>query len=429
MSLVRSVARRLRTRLSGVALAIYAVVAAVYTLAKPAYWVGEWGWTVNWATGLVILLGPAVAGVAAMETARWRSAEHGFVAAGEFPRHIVATWLAILAPAVLVFGVHLAVLLAVSATRHPTDPLQPWYALLGIGQLGVAAAVGMLLSHLFRPWVAVPLAVPTMYAVEILPKPASVPDVLVPGASTGSVAGNVVSPVALAAQLAFQVALAATFLALCATFRRRGPARPLVAPAAAAAAAVITALGCRAVGAVVDPYVARPTWSCAGAAPRVCLLDGNTAYLAEWAAAMHEAAGSPGVSGLGVPAEFRQLPGRDDARFAGYGVVVGEAGLLNVSPPRLSGVAQSLSTPSNCPGYYGDGSANTGAVVRYWMATWIEYRIQPSSDLRMGDPALAAWMSSTPTQDQERFARGVYTRMKACTADDSFAATLPTSAR
>jgi hypothetical protein len=31
--------------------------------------------------------------------------------------------------------------------------------------------------------------------------------------------------------------------------------------------------------------------------------------------------------------------------------------------------------------------------------------------------------------DQDRFARDVYTRMKACTADDAFAATLPTSAR
>jgi hypothetical protein len=429
VSLVGSVACRLHTRLAAVALAIYVVVAVVYTLAKPAYWVGEWGWTVNWATGLVILLGPAVAGVAAMEAARWRDAERSFVAAGEFGRHLVGTWLALLVPAIVVFCLHALVLLAVSASRHPTDALQPWFALLGVGQLGVAAAVGMLLSHLFRPWVAVPLAVPTMYAVEILPKPAFVPDVLVPGASTGSVAGNVVNPAALAAQVAFQVLIALTVLSLCATFRRRGPGRPLRAPVAAAAGAVLAAAGCHAVGAVADPYVARPTWSCAGAVPRVCLLDGNTAYLSEWAVAMQQAARVPAISRLGVPAEFRQLPGRDDARFAGYGIVVGDGGLVNVTPPRISDVAQSLSTPANCPGYYGDGSHNTGALVRYWMATWIQERIQPSSDLAMGDPKLARWIDSTPVDEQDRLAHDVYTRMKACTADDSFAATLPTSAR
>ncbi|WP_460627939.1 hypothetical protein [Intrasporangium mesophilum] len=426
--------RRLRTRLSAVALVIYAVVALVYTLARPAYWVGEWGWTVNWATGLVILLGPAVAGVAAMETARWRGAERTFVATGELPRHLVATWLTVLAPAVLVFCVHALVLLAVSATRAPTDLLQPWFALLGVGQLAVVAGVGMLLGRLFRPWVAVPLAVPTMYAVEILPKPPAVPDVLVPGASTGSIAGLVVSPAALFAQLALQLMLAVTLVALCVMLPRRGSGRSLSAPAAAAACAgvvgaVLAARACHAFGALEDPYVARPTWSCAGTAPRVCLLDGNTAYLAEWASAMHVASRSPGVSGLSLPSEFRQLPGRDDAKFAGFGVVVGEGGLINVTPPRLSDVAQSLSTPANCADYYSDGSTNTGAVVRYWMSTWIANRIQPSTDLALGDPKLARWVASTSTDEQDRFARDVYSRMKACTADDSFAATLPTSAR
>ena len=429
MSLVGAVAGRLRTRLTPVALAIYLVVAVSYTTAKPTYWLGEWGWTVNWATGLVILLAPSVAGVAALETARWRETERTLLGVDELPRHLVVTWLVVMVSAVAVFVLHGAVLIAVSASRHPTDTLQPSFALLGIGQLGIAVGVGMLLGRLLRPWVAVPLAVPVMYLLEIVPKPAFVPDVLVPGASTGSIAGLVVDPPALVAQFAFQVMLAVTVVALCAVVGRRGRGRAVIAPVAALSGAVVAALACQVSGAVSDPYVARPAWTCAGSAPRVCLLRGNTAYLGEWASAMHGAAGASGVANLGVPDEFRQLPGRDEQTLTGFGIIVGNGGLLNVGPPSSVDVADSLSSPSNCHDHYLADSANRGAIVRYWMSTWITHRISPDPELRRQDPALARWVAATPLADQDRFARSVYARMKDCTADDAFASTLPTSAR
>jgi hypothetical protein len=419
----------LRSRATAIGLVVFVATALVYHLGRPPYWLGEWGWTVDWATGLVILLGPVAAGTAAFRASSWGATPLLVSGVRGVWRHRVALWFTSWLLAMAVYLTSFVVLLAVTAATGPTDGLEAQFGLLGAGQLLVATAFGTLLGHAANRVVSVPLALAAFYLWEVAPPPTWFPPVLNPGASTGTPSGLGVDALALTAQLAVQVALALLLISLVGWLPLRGQRGVQYAVGLAGALAVVAAFaGSAAANANSTVYRSSPAWRCAGEKPQVCLLLGNTRQLEAWASAMKSAAGHPRIRALSLPAVFRQPPPVPDPRYTGFGVLVVESSTINLDPPRADVLADSIASPENCPQYYATSGGNHGEIARYWMSAWVRAQLTPGRGAD-GDPVMEAWMRDTPPQHQVDLAREVYARLTSCTATDEYARTLPTAAR
>jgi len=418
----------LRSRATAVFLVVFVATALVYHLGRAPYWLGEWGWTVDWATGLVVLLGPVTAAVAAFRASSWRGVPRLVHGVHGVWRHRVAIWCTSWLPALVVYLLSFVVLLAVSAATGPTDDLEAQFGLLGAGQLMVAAAFGTLLGHAANRVVSVPLALAAFYLWEVAPPPAWFPPVLNPGASTGSSSGLRIDAIALTAQLTVQLALTLLLLAVVGWLPLRGPRRAQSVLAVASAAVTVAAFAGSAL-ADANSTVLRlsPEWQCAGDQPQVCLLLGNTRHLGDWAAAVKSAGAHPSIKALGIPTVFRQPPPMPDPRYQGFGVLVVQS-TVNLDPPRTDEIADSIAFPENCPQYYATSGGDHGEVARFWMSAWIRAQLTPGRG-GDGDPVMERWMRDTPQARQVELARQVYSHLRSCTATDEYARTLPTAAR
>ena len=396
---------------------LLAGVSAIVLFGRDLPWRGEWLWTLDWAAGTTILSGPLTAGLAAYESARWRSAT-GELILPTSRRRLAACFtptLAVWASSAVVYVVSTAVVLAVTSAYRPTDRLVPFVWLIGLCELGLCAAIGWLLGRRLKSYVAAPLAVAGCYIVSLVASRSTVLAFWRVGGATGPPSGQVVdaryTTGAALVFLGLSGVMAAAYLLRAAPTRR-------VAQVTAALSAIATTAGLvlsSGTGATYYRGDDHPHRRCRGAPVSVCLLAGNSSQLASWSMLMNQAARPLHDVGVAFPLRYEQ-PTSDEHSLA-VGVIFFDPGTINIRPPSHLYVAESLATPARCPAYASDPPPIKGLNAREWLAQLIVHRVWPE-DTAYSDPRVTAWAKSTPIADQDRWARTTFDGLRACALSD-----------
>jgi hypothetical protein len=397
-------------------LVLLAGVAAVVLFSRDLPWRGEWMWTLDWAAGTTILTGPLTAGLAAYESARWRSVTAELVLPTA-RRRLAACFmpaLAVLASSTVVYLVGTLVVLGISGRYHPTDQFAPYLWLIGLCELGLCTAIGWLLGSRLQSYVAASLAAGGCYVLAIVSSTNSTLAFWRVGGSTGPPTGSVVN-------VGYTSGAAVLFLGLsgvmAALYLIQWTRTHRVAQVAAGLSVAVTGLGLvltSAPGATYNRVDAHPHRLCRGAPVSVCLLAGNTSQLDSWSQLMNRAARPLHDVGVAFPPRYEQPTA--DAHSLAVGVVFFDPGTINISPPSHLYVAESLATPATCPAFAIDPPPIQALDAREWLAQLILHRVWPGD--ASYDSRVTAWEKSTSIADQNLWARATFDGLRACSLAD-----------
>lgn len=379
-------------------LPVFLAVDLLALFSRGLQWQGEWAWTVDWANGGIILLGPLLAGVVAHNVQRLGSpfantAMTATVRGPLVPLHIgIATWMWAAAAHALTLVVAVAATAATSPSGSP-HLLLP----LSIGFLALLAfaALGALAGSLIRALVAAPIATVSCFALTYLGATGVVPEAFRIGGVTGSLVGLRYSE-SVNAWMAVMLIAVIGFAAFVAVYRRSVLVRSSQWVAGGLSVALLATAWI--VLQVNGDYRFEPqrtavSFRCAGAAPQVCMAVGTTRQLPALAAAMHAQAAPLTALGISLPDRYYQdvvnvAPHQDAGVFY---LAVDE---VNAPKPDPVVVADYLSTPAPCPQFTSpDAPPEEALYARAILADVIRQKNNFPTGLLMDDRA-KAWMSS-----------------------------------
>lgn len=325
-------------------------------------WRGELVWTVDWAGTVLVLIGPVLAGAAAIDAGRLSQggSEYLSLRSTLASRVHVLTWLAAAIPAIVVHLVTVAVILLVS---DPASQISPWPSVVAVlvQVCGIAfyaalgTACGRLAGSIAGPPIAVLVGVLLFWQFGTSPRQLSF---LMFGRATSSVLGLQYNINYFLIQI---LCLAVLIIALITLPVRviAGVRRP---PHAVTAALVVTAVASLAIfpstSAERFVRVAVAPTSCAGETPTVCVHPDHERFLdaAERAAAqIREAGVALGVGDL-LPTEIRErTPAAGPAPdAAGRFQIPVESFSFHGPGLTVNDMATQMILPFHCPLLYGD---------------------------------------------------------------------------
>lgn len=325
-------------------------------------WRGELVWTVDWVGTALVLIGPVLAGAAAIDAGRLSRAgsEYLMPGGGLVSRAYVITWLAATVPAIAVHLVTVTVILLVSNSASQISPWPSAVAVLaqvcGIAFYAALGAVcGRLAGSIAGPPIAVLAGVVLFWQFGTSPGQFSF---LMFGRATSSVLGLQYNTNYFLVQT---LCLAVLILALMTLPVRviGGVRRPPHTVTAVSIVAIVAALvlfpSTKAERFV--PVTVAPT-SCTGENPRVCVYPDHERFLddAHRAAAQLRAAGAAlGVEDL-LPTELRErTPGAGPAPDArGRFQIPVESFSFHSPGLTMNDLATQMILPFHCPLLYGD---------------------------------------------------------------------------
>ncbi|MCL8253294.1 hypothetical protein AERO_18085 [Aeromicrobium fastidiosum] len=396
------------------------VVAELYAIfSRGTPWWGEWNWSVDWANGATILLGPLVAGCGAFDVSTWRGSRvRGLLRS--VPRGALSSVLLTAANAAVGCAVQLGGLaivlvmnLLVGAGGLPDLRTVPLALLVLLASASVGAGVGLALPALF----AAPSSVVVVFAGTYLASGGTVPPYLRVGGSTGSLLGLTWNPVlalVVAAGLVLTVVAVAGALVLSDSPVRPRVARLVLALGSAGFAATYVVLS---VGPSdrLQRTSAVISYECRGERPRVCLAEQTSRRLEPLAQALHEAARPLRQVGVPLVDRYRQVvPGRALPRDAGPLFIESEA--LNRSPSPVP-VAAYLTTPAGCPQYTGSTPPPQALFdAQRLLQQWILLRTGAEPLAAFAAEPGHAWLSRT-TAAQADWIRRTYGQLLSCDLD------------
>lgn len=381
-------------------------------LGRADSWIGSWKQALDMAAGSTLLIGPVLAGAAALAYARLRSS-----AVSEILLQGPRDWLRWLQPLLTTWalGCLALVLVALGTTTAanlagaPAYPQYIWILLPAFAVLGAQTAIGTAFGYAAgRPWTA-PLAAVFVFLLFLWTVNGPLPTFFVTGGVTGTlagetfVAGPVFGPGVAAVGIAGVVLAAAHPRLLLATMPRK-----LVA----AGAVAILALGW-----VLTPgdndaryaIVADPAVTCAGSAPEVCVLREVPRPLDDLAEKAHAQASALVEIGAPLPQRFSPSPHGSGRRKDGVVLM-----WTKEESARVIGddsVTRTLVTPAECAADTGDDVEAVPFDARHLLGRWIQMRaglLKPGKD--DGD---RAWLTR-PSEAQQDWVRTTYRQLAEC---------------
>lgn len=397
-----------------VSIVLLLAVSAAVLFARDLPWRGEWMWTLDWAAGTTILTGPLTAGLAAYQSARWRTLTAELLLPTS-RRRLAACFAppaTVLATSIAAYVVGTLTLLAITVVYHPTDTFVPVLWLVGVAKVATCAAAGWLLGSRLRGYIAAAVAVAACYIVTLLASGNRTLAFWLVGGATGPPSGKVVDVRYTAGAVLLFAALAegmaAALLVQAASTRRSAHVM-----GGLSIAVMLLGLSLDSVpGSTYDRVDQHPRRDCRGAPVTVCLLAGNTSQLDSWSDLMNQAAGSLQGLGLDFPTRYQQ-PAPGAVHRADVGVVFFDPGTINIRPPSHLYVAETLATPTTCPAYASEQPPSQGLNAREWLAQLIVQRTWPE-DRAQRDPDVTAWARSTPVTRQDSWIRITFAGLRAC---------------
>ncbi|MGO4258414.1 hypothetical protein [Marmoricola sp. RAF53] len=397
------------------ALGFLTFLGAVVLVAGPP-WSGSWKMALDQATGVVLLVGPGAAAIAAWTYARMTGAQ--------WPRQLAGVerglrgWLSPVGCvlAVALAGLLLCVLAATtiaSATGALASPGSLAMLVQPVAALGCEVVLGAVFGTYVRDWIAVPLAAVTSFLLAVVSVDGILPGLFRTGGVTGPLAGERFVLPTLYLQAAVLAAIGVALLTVL--------IRPATATSAVrhvlpvAAATTLAALGMTQLWSHgYTRYEAEPggpRLACRGSAPQVCTSRDTTRPLGDLVAKLGKFSGPITAAGATLPERFVQdLPGRVPDRD---GVVI-LVGSEPVSSTVSTGSAVlALATPRGCPAFSAERPPEQALQVRAVLADWIAVRNRlPGIAVDPASPE-GRWFS-TPAEEQQRWVARTYAQLRAC---------------
>ena len=393
---------------------VFLAVDLLVLFSRGLQWQGEWAWSVDWANGGTILLGPLLAGVVAYNVQRLgnpsaNTAMTATLRGPQVPLHIgFANWMLAAAAHLLT----LAVAVAATAATSPTGSLPLLPLPLGFLALLAFAALGALTGSVIRSLVAAPIATIACFALTYLGATGVVPKAFRIGGVTGTLIGLRYSESVNAWIAALLIAVTA-FAALVAVYRRSVLVRTGQWVAGGLSVALLATSWANLQINGDYRFEAQRTavsFRCAGSAPQVCMAVGTTRQLPALAAAMHEQAAPLTALGISLPDRYYQ----DVANVAPHedaGVFYLSVNEVNAPRPDPVAIADYLSTPRPCPEFTSpDAPPEEALYARAILADVIRQNNNLPTGLLMDDKA-KAWMSSG---DVEAWTKQTFNALTTC---------------
>ncbi|HEX6967948.1 MAG TPA: hypothetical protein VF174_03885 [Micromonosporaceae bacterium] len=323
-------------------------------------WRGELVWTIDWLGTVLTLVGPVVAGAAAVDAGRFARAGTEYLTGRTVlaNRVYMLTWLAAAIPAMVV---HLAAAMTIVALSNPRSQISMWPSVFAvIAQLcgiGFYAALGSVCGRYTGSVAGGPIAV--VAGIVLFWQFGTSPErfsVLMFGRATSSVLGLQFNVAYSVAQIVC-LALISLVLVLLPVRVISGIRRPPHIVSAMIVVAVAGAL-------VVFPYISsdrfvpvaiRPT-SCTGKAPIICMYPDHDRFLSsvdESAKQVYFGASALGVQDLLPTRIVERLPGEGPASDGAgrFQIPLESFSTDHVTPEVL---AIEIVVPHHCPALYGD---------------------------------------------------------------------------
>jgi hypothetical protein len=387
-------------------LVFFHVVAWVSILVSTRDWVGSWKMAYDWASGTLLIVGPIVGALSAITYAHMRRTSTLSLMAASTRR------VAILLPAaslwliyVLSTALVMSEMTALAVVKHvPVIPAQlanlPFLAALSFAQVAIGAYIGLLFREV---WAGI-LAIVVLFLASILASVHFLPQVFVPGSTTGSLVGQEYRLSAMAILALSSIGLAV--IACVALFRQVGMVGRLSSTVALVVGVALFCVG-YAPNLNLDgrlKYV-DVQFDCEGEAPSLCVAS-ETPLPARPGSEELGRLAKPLVSiGVKLPSRwFEQIPGRrgpDDTGMFIFTNASDSSGRL-----RREDAVLALTLPAQCKfdQYEPEGSIDS----RRLLATWIAVR--NDFDVTVDRPT-AKWARSA---DSDSWVRATYGHLRSC---------------
>ncbi len=363
-------------------------------------WVGERGWTLDWAAGGTFISGPLLAGLTCylayplLNPVARRA--FGLSRPGTALRAVGVA----LARGVLVgwIGHGLTILGAVLATEltRPTDTYHLGFAAVCLVPLTFYAAIGVLAATVLGRTVAAVTATLASLVVGYLGLFGTLPNVLAVGGHVGSLVGyRYDTSVVLLSQSvvgAWTILVAAVTVAVVHGHRLVRPTLAVCGAAAVLATVAALSAGVSMEGRVVlaaDP----PPRVCDEGSPRVCLNAGHTRSLSTVARDLRTAHDALAASGADLPEVYAERP-PERGLERGVGVIDLNPGSLNAARFDAYDYAFAVAVPGDCQAYRAERPPEELLLVQQYVAAWVLRELTGEELLGPGtlDPITDEWM-------------------------------------
>ena len=397
------------------------VVAEVFAcLSRGTPWLGEWAWTIDWINGAIIVVGPLLGGLSALDASQvFRRGETPWVAS--LPRGWLMPFTLIASNWLVGVGIHISALIAGSAANlyvGAEGPVKLQSVPTALLVLAACASIGVLSGALLPNPVTAPLCAAVLFGVTVVGADASSPlRVFRPGGSTGTLVGLTWDGAFLTQAVG---ALSAITLLCCVLlFARTSPSLPRRALAGIGVAAL---LGLCAWGSLfiwqpdrLSVSKSETEFVCDKGLITVCLDRRTARSLNSLGESIREAA-SPLVSaGAPVPRVFTQIvpgqPPRSD------GPLFLESDRVNAGSISVDEAIPYVLVPSNCDALTSERPPPIAYYdARLLVSRWILLRLgKLDADMVVTDPN-RAWLEGEP-QVQERWITETYEFFANCEFD------------
>ncbi|MET0820952.1 MAG: hypothetical protein ABWY58_08295 [Aeromicrobium sp.] len=400
---------------------VIVVVQAFCLFQRGTPWLGEWDWSVDWAGGVTVVTAPLLAGCAAFEVLRWRSAPTWSLLR-QTPRGVVAGWLSALSVLAIGAAVHVAATTAVlvatvAAGAQPGAGAGAAFALaLPILVLAAATFIGAATAVLWPTLLAVPLAASVVFGVTAFPDDLLLPDVFTVGGTTGSLVGLTwdwrQQTAALAVLLAVILSAAAVMLA---RDSGRGASTPRWVVAASVVVLIASAVAAEAApSSRLEASDVPIRYACeTSSGTSVCLASQTSRQLHWLARQLGEQSRPLAAIGARVPRRhqqvvpYRRLPD-------GVAPILLDPGTINARHGDAQRVPDMLAMPALCAADTADvAPPDEVFVARAAIAAWLSIRNGLSEPADYRAEVFGGWLEHAG-QAQESWIRTTYAQLRAC---------------
>jgi hypothetical protein len=373
------------TRSFGIPFALFVLLDG-FVLVTDLRWVGELGWTVDWANAGLFVSSCLLAGlVAFVSNPYFTSGFRQVIQAGSGASRVrlfASVWLRNLALGLAGHALVVGVALVVTASTGPTDAILPLAFVYSLLPILIFVSLGTLASaYAPNPLIAV-LVIGLAYLLSYNAASAGLQLPLVVGGDEAGMVGLEFST--SSAVIWAGVALAITGILFVAGLLVSLARRSSIAAGVTVLACLVAFVGPTIAGVQLPSRVAttgKPlALVCAGSAPRVCVARGHTRQLTAIARHVEEATvpfRQAGVNFTGV-----RLEEQGDTYVPGEAILDLSSSDLNLGDFTLRDYVQALTRPRDCAALWGAGGVSSTSSTRLLdlaeaLADWAYARLSP----------------------------------------------------
>ena len=392
-----------------------------FILVTDLRWVGELGWTIEWANAGLFLSSSLLAGIAAfLSNPYFSPAFRHVMQAGSRParaRLFCSIWLRNLCLGVVGHAVVVGVALLATAVTGPTDAILPLAFLYSLLPILVFVSLGTLAGAYAPHPVVAALVLGLAYLISYNAATGVLQLPIVVGDQTAGMVGLEYTPstAVLWSGVAFAMAGVLFCAGLLVTLQRRGGIATGIVVLACLAAFVGPSIAGLHLPGRVETTGRAISRVCAGSAPRVCLARGHTRNLATIARRVDAAAAPLRAAGVTFAGVRLDEPGL--AYAPGTAILSMSPADLNLADFSTRDYAKALTEPADCAAFWGTGAVQSTSAVRLLslseaLTDWIYARLD------------RAGRDSANADHDDAWAKQAYSALAGCRVSAALSATV-----